>query len=204
MIINSPLGLHPPGVGTASSPPATTIGGDPPVGDVRLSFREVFENEGRYVWRALLGLGVAEADVPDVSQQVFLILHDRLGRLAEGCSLRTFVYSICLRVASDYRRRAHRRYERLCAVPPEPVRGADQENVVSGRQALTLLEAALATLTDDQREVFVLFEIEELTMADVAAAIGRPLQTAYSRLHAARKAVAARLGTQLKDEGFWR
>jgi RNA polymerase sigma-70 factor (ECF subfamily) len=188
-----------------SSPPAAaTVRSDPPVTQVRPTFREVFDNEGRYVWRALLGLGVAEADVPDVSQQVFLVLHDRLGRLEEGCTLRTFVYSICIRVASDYRRRAHRRYERLCAAPPEAVHGADQENVVSRRQALTLLEAALTALTDDQREVFVLFEIEELTMADVAVAIGRPLQTAYSRLHAARKAVAARLGTQLKDEGFWR
>jgi len=180
------------------------IRSDSPATHLRPSFREVFDSEGRYVWRALMGLGVAEADAADVSQQVFLILHDKLGRLEEGCRLRTFVYSICIRVASDYRGRAHRRHERLCAAPPEPVCGADQEDVVSRREALTLLETALAALTDDQREVFVLYEIEELAMTEVATAIGRPLQTAYSRLHAARKAVAAHLGAHLREEGFWR
>ena len=50
---------------------------------------------------------------------------------------------------------------------------------------------ALDTLDDDKRATFVLYEIEELSMAEVAEALGCPLQTAYSRLHAARKIVEA-------------
>ena len=47
----------------------------------------------------------------------------------------------------------------------------------------------------------MLYEIEELPMVEVARAIGRPLQTAYWRLHAARKAVAAALGAETPDGG---
>jgi len=47
----------------------------------------------------------------------------------------------------------------------------------------------LAALDTGKREVFVLYELEELPMGEVAKIVDCPLQTAYSRLHAARKAV---------------
>lgn len=162
------------------------------------SFREVFEAHARFVWRSLLGLGVQESDVPDASQQVFVVLQGKLGQLDEGCALGTFVYGICLRVASDFRRRAHLRREHLCAVMPEAASAPTQETLVSNREALTRLFAVLAELEPAQREVFVLYEIEELAMAEVARAQGCPVQTAYSRLHAARRAVAEALGEHLE------
>jgi RNA polymerase sigma-70 factor (ECF subfamily) len=58
---------------------------------------------------------------------------------------------------------------------------------------MKLLDRALAELDEDKRAVFVLYEIEQLTMAEVAEAIGCPLQTAYSRLHAARRQVTERM-----------
>jgi RNA polymerase sigma-70 factor (ECF subfamily) len=159
------------------------------------SFREVFDKHARYVWRSLLGLGVHERDAADASQQVFLVVHDRLAadQVPAG-AVRTFVYGVCLRVASDFRRRAHRRHERLFADPPEPTQPPDQERAAWTRQALAQLDAVLAGLPAAQREAFVLYEIEELSMNDVASALGCPLQTAYSRLHAARKVVVAALG----------
>jgi RNA polymerase sigma-70 factor, ECF subfamily len=163
------------------------------------SFRAVFEAHARFVWRSLLGLGVQESDVPDASQQVFVVLQAKLDRLDEGCALGTFIYGICLRVASDFRRRAHVRRERLCASPPEQSAPPPQEVIVSNREALTRLRDVLSGLETGQREVFVLYEIEELAMAEVARAVGCPLQTAYSRLHAARRAVAEALGEHLED-----
>jgi RNA polymerase sigma-70 factor (ECF subfamily) len=158
------------------------------------SFREVFDKHARYVWRSLLGLGVRERDVADASQQVFLVVHDRLAaNQVPASALRTFVYGVCLRVASDFRRRAHRRHERLFADPPEPSQAADQERATWHRQALAQLDAVLAGLPAPQREAFVLYEIEELSMNDVATTLGCPLQTAYSRLHAARRVVMAAL-----------
>jgi RNA polymerase sigma-70 factor (ECF subfamily) len=96
-------------------------------------------------------------------------------------------------VASDFRRRAHRHHERLYAEPPESSFPASQEDALAQREALGLMEEALSRLPTPQRDTFVLYEIEELGMAEVAAALDCPLQTAYSRLHAARKAVMAAL-----------
>jgi len=171
----------------------------PTAGAARPGFRALFDAHARFVWRSLLALGVAEADVPDASQQVFLVLQGKLDQIDEGCKVSTFVYGICLRVGSDFRRRAHVHREQLCAVPPERQTAAPQENVASHREALDRLRAALDAIDPAQREVFVLYEIEELGMAEVARAVGCPLQTAYSRLHAARRTVAAALGEHLEN-----
>lgn len=174
---------------------APSAGGEGAVDNAVPSFREVFDKHARYVWRSLLGLGVRERDVPDASQQVFLVVHDRMAsdQVPAG-ALRTFVYGVCLRVASDFRRRAHRRHERLFADPPEPSQPPEQERAAVHRQVLAQLDAVLAGLPGPQREAFVLYEIEELSMNEVAGALGCPLQTAYSRLHAARRVVMAALG----------
>jgi RNA polymerase sigma-70 factor, ECF subfamily len=163
------------------------------------SFREVFDAHARFVWRSLLGLGVSENDVPDASQQVFVVLQGKLDQIEAGCSVSTFVYGICLRVASDFRRRAHVQREQLFAVPPERQTEALQEGIVSHHEALDRLRAALDAIDPAQREVFVLYEIEELAMTEVARAVGCPLQTAYSRLHAARRTVATALGEHLEN-----
>jgi RNA polymerase sigma-70 factor (ECF subfamily) len=158
------------------------------------TFRELFDTHARFVWRSLLGLGVPETDVADASQQVFVVVHGKLDRLQPGCLLRTFVYGICLRVASDFRRRAHVQRERLCAEPPDRTGGSTPEDRLSHRQTLGLLQKALGDLEPAQRDVFVLYEIEELPMIEVARAVACPLQTAYSRLHAARRLIAAAMG----------
>ena len=177
----------------ARSPHSWDVG----TSDVGPTFRKAFDDHARFVWRALLGLGVAEADVPDASQQVFVVLHDRLVDLLPGASLRTFVYGICLRVASDFRRRAHRRHERLVAEPPEVSTGFSPEDRTADREALGALQAALGRLPPLQREVFVLYEIEELPMDEIAGALACPLPTAYSRLRLARRAITEMLGEHL-------
>ena len=182
------------------TPPPAGDGGSPTAGgsDAASAFRDLFDAHARFVWRSLLGLGVPETDVADASQQVFVVLHRKLDRLHSGCAPGTFVYGICLRVAADFRKRAHVRRERLYAEPPDQVGRSTPEDRLSHRQALRLLEDALAGLDPAQRAVFVLYEIEELPMIEVARALGCPLQTAYSRLHAARKVVTAAMGDHLE------
>jgi RNA polymerase sigma-70 factor (ECF subfamily) len=164
----------------------------------RPGFEQVFRKHARFVWRSLLGLGVPESDVADASQQVFVVLGAKLDDVESGCALSTFIYGICLRVASDFRRKAHLRHERVGADLPEQAVAASQEVVVAHRQALRRLLAALDDLEPAQRDVFVLYEIEELPMAEVARAVGCPVQTAYSRLHAARRLVALALDEHLE------
>jgi RNA polymerase sigma-70 factor (ECF subfamily) len=81
-----------------------------------------------------------------------------------------------------------------------PEQGVDppQEDEVERRRALALLDGALDQLDDDKRAVFVLFELEQVPMVEVAEAVGCPLQTAYSRLHAARKIVEGAIAHALK------
>ena len=70
----------------------------------------------------------------------------------------------------------------------------------SAREALVRLDGILTGLDEDKRAVFVLYEIEQLAMAEVAEAVGCPLQTAYSRLHAARAEVTAAAARLLSAE----
>jgi RNA polymerase sigma-70 factor, ECF subfamily len=152
---------------------------------------DVFREHAPFAWRALRRLGVPEADVDDVCQDVFLVVHRKLADFEGRSSLRTWIYGICARTASDYRRSGRVRREIVTGSPPEAAADAAQHDAVALRQAREALDRILDTLDDDKRAVFVLYEIEELTMGEVAEALGCPLQTAYSRLHAARKMVTA-------------
>jgi RNA polymerase sigma-70 factor (ECF subfamily) len=152
---------------------------------------EIFREYAPFVWRGLRRLGVPECDVEDVCQEVFVVVHRKLGDFEGRSSLRTWIYGICARTASDYRRSGRVRREVVTDAPPEASGDGGQQDVVALKQARAMLDRILDTLDDDKRSVFVLYEIEELTMAEVAEALGCPLQTAYSRLHAARKVVEA-------------
>jgi RNA polymerase sigma-70 factor (ECF subfamily) len=152
---------------------------------------EVFRQYASFVWRALRRLGVPEGDVDDVCQEVFVVVHRKLGDFEGRSSLRTWIYGICARTASDYRRSGRVRREVVTDSPPDAAHDGGQHDALALRQARAKLDRILDELDDDKRAVFVLYEIEELTMAEVAEAIGCPLQTAYSRLHAARKLVEA-------------
>lgn len=152
-------------------------------------FDEVFREHAPLAWRALRRLGVREADIEDLCQDVFVVVHRKLPEFEGRAKLSTWIYGICVRVAADHRKRAHLRHESSSDAVPEGRQSAPQLNDVAQHQARALLDAVLAELDDDKRAVFVLYEIEELPMAEVAVAVGAPLQTAYSRLHAARKFV---------------
>jgi RNA polymerase sigma-70 factor (ECF subfamily) len=169
----------------------------PPSEGGAVVFEQVFQDHAPYVWRALRRLGVAEVDADDVCQDVFVVVHRRLGSFHGGCSLRTWLYGICLRVASEHRRRPHHRREEVVEAVPDEAVDASQEEEVERRRALLRLDEALDELDDDKRAIFVLFELEQMPMVEVAAAAGCPLQTAYSRLHAARKIVEAALAPKV-------
>ncbi len=144
--------------------------------------------------RALRRLGVAERDLEDVAQEVFVTLHRKLPEIEHEDAIRSYVYGIAVRHASDHRRRAHVRREHPGGDElPERAGSAPQLAEILSGERRARLDRALAALDDDKREVLVLYEIEELPMREVAIAVGAPLQTAYSRLYAARRELAALL-----------
>lgn len=153
-------------------------------------FRRLVDAHAGFLWRALRHLGVRERDLEDVCQDVFLIAHRRLRSFRGESSLRTWLYGIAVRLASEHRRRAHVRREIPTSEPPEWEPTAADGNPIESNELRAIFNAVLERLDDDKRAVFVLYEIEELEMKEIAQAVGCPLQTAYSRLHAARRLVA--------------
>jgi RNA polymerase sigma-70 factor (ECF subfamily) len=156
---------------------------------VPLAFEDVVAEHGPYIWRVLRRLGVRASDIEDVWQETFIVVHRKLGAFEGRSQLRTWLSAIAVRVASDYRNRAHRRREQATEEVPDDGAAASQLDDLVEQERRALLDKLIAELKPEQREVIVLYEFAELPMQEVAEALGCPLQTAYSRLHAGRKAL---------------
>jgi RNA polymerase sigma-70 factor (ECF subfamily) len=146
-----------------------------------------------FIWRLLRRLGVPQDDVDDAAQHVFIVAVSRLGRIARG-SERSFLYGTAVRVASTFRRSAMRRrkwFGVLLADPPCSLPMPDEE--MEKHEALAFLDEALGELDQDLRRVFVLADIEGLSMSEVASLEKIPPGTVASRLRRARKLFVERV-----------
>ncbi len=157
------------------------------------SFEDLVDRYATHVWRMLRYLGVREADIEDAAQEVFLVVHRRLAELENPAAVRAWITSICVGIASNARRSHRRRREELTDEIPEGQVADGVESLVERKRARQLLLEILAQLDDDKRTVFVLFEIEDMEMAEIAEMLGCPLKTAYSRLYAARRWVTSQV-----------
>lgn len=151
----------------------------------------VYDEHAAFVWRSLRRLGVPEADAPDALQEVFVVVHRKLSEFEGRSALTTWLFGICLRIARSRRRRAAVRYERADGGAAaerlhDHADGADER--LAQEEAARVLEAILDTLPEEQRAVFVLFELEEMTAATIADTLGIPPGTVMSRLRLAREA----------------
>jgi RNA polymerase sigma-70 factor, ECF subfamily len=159
-------------------------------GEARL--RAAFEREFAFVWRSLRRLGVAEAQLRDASQQVWIVVARRLEEI-EPEAERSFLFGTALRVAAEVRRSAARRREAVAAESTdlgalEPATDSQRPDVLLDRKrARASLDRVLDAMTEELRVVFVLFELEELKTSDIAAMLGIPLGTVASRLRRARE-----------------
>jgi RNA polymerase sigma-70 factor, ECF subfamily len=152
------------------------------------SIREIHEKYADFVWRSLQRLGVRERDLEDQLQEVFIVVHRKLGSFDGSSELKTWLFGICLRIAVAHRRRAHVRRETATfdgELPERRDSETPEQNALE-REARDELEALLARLDPEKRAVFVMFEIEGLTAPEIASVMGTPLGTVYSRLAAAR------------------
>lgn len=152
-------------------------------------FTAVYEQYFDFVWRSCRRLGVPERTVDDAVQDVFIVVHRRLCDFEGRSSLKSWIFGIARRVAKDHRRRISRK-ERAEALPEtiaDP-RARSPLDTAERRQAVKLLHELLESLDDDKREVFVLAELEQMTVPEIASSIEVNVNTVYSRLRAARKA----------------
>ena len=146
--------------------------------------RALQEEHFEFLWRSLRRLGVPEADVDDAVQQVFLVAARRV--IQPGAE-RAFLFSTALRVASHARRTLRRRRESDEDLPEQTDATPSPEELLDQRRARALLDEVLEELPLDLRAVFILFELEEMTVVEIAAMIGSPTGTAASRLRRGRE-----------------
>lgn len=168
-----------------------------------LVFAEVYDRAFPWVWRAARRLGVPTSSLDDVVQDVFVVVHRKLATFEARGSLRSWIYGITLRVVRDRRRSAKRKPE--CALEDETIvadpRNDPQRDALR-REALSTLLSVLDRLPEEQREVFVLAELEELTVPEIADALGANVNTVYARLRAARKSFEAEAARVRARERF--
>jgi RNA polymerase sigma-70 factor, ECF subfamily len=174
----------------SDSAATTTPDRDPPDSLPDASARDfsaLVRAEIDFVWRQLRRLGLSRTDADDATQQVFLVAARRRAQLLAGKE-RSFLYGTALRVAANVRRSVQRRREVDAPLPEPPLDAPLPDEMLERRRARALLDSLLARLPEELSRVLVLAEVEELTVAAVAALEGIPAGTAASRLRRARAA----------------
>jgi RNA polymerase sigma-70 factor (ECF subfamily) len=171
--------------GTASLALATAPPGAAGAGAARV--RALVTESFSFVWRSLVRLGVPRADAEDALQQVFLVAAGKIDEIEPGRE-RAFLFGTALRIASRARRSAQRRHEVLEG-EPEDRRDSrpDAEELLDRARARAELDRILDEMPIELRAVFVLFELEQVTMAEIATMLELPPGTVASRLRRARE-----------------
>jgi RNA polymerase sigma-70 factor (ECF subfamily) len=177
------------------SPPGAVA----PAARARSDFAEVYQTWFGFVWRSARGLGVADAALDDVVQEIFVAVHRKLPDFEGRSSLRTWLSGIALNVVRHHRRTFARKGIRLAAdeepidpdEQPSPQRDPFERAALS--ESTRLLERLLDSLDDEKREVLVLAELEQFSIPEIAEALDINVNTAYSRLRLAREQFEAAL-----------
>lgn len=173
-----------------------------------LSFDEVYRDHVDFLFRATRGFGVAPHVVDDVLQDVFVVVHRRLGEHDGKGAIRSWLVRILFNVVRDHRRRGRAVRARSSTLDGEldehlTSDGHDPEQAAALAEARRTLLKILDEMDESQRTVFVLAEVEQMPVPEVAEAMGTSVNTAYSRLRLARQHFSAAVErARTKDE--WR
>jgi RNA polymerase sigma-70 factor (ECF subfamily) len=167
------------------------------------SFESLYDTFLPYVWRTVQRLGVPLSQADDVVQEIFIVVHRRLSEFEGRSTLKTWLYGIALRVVRTHRMKARREPVAVDADDFRAPEATRPDERAENAEAARLVNALLDGLEYEQREVFVLAELEQLSAPEIAEALGAKLNTVYSRLRLARRAFAeAAARCRAKDE--WR
>lgn len=165
-------------------------------------FGVVYEQYFNFVWRSARRLGVADSSLDDVVQDVFVTVYRRLSEFEGRSQLKTWIFGVLRHTVRDLRRTQRRKPTE--AMEREPVaRDRSPLEAAAQREGSKLLHEVLMSLDEDQREVFVLAELEQMSAPEIGAALELNVNTVYSRLRSARHSFDAALKrTRSRDE--WR
>lgn len=181
--------------------PASSTRADRP--DAALDFTAVYDGWFRQVYRWARAHGAAEADLEDLTQEVFAVVQRKLPEF-DGEKLAAWLYRITTRVVRDHRRSAWFRnlFLRPRDVPLEELSSVERGPAerLEEREARAVLQALVRRMNPKWRAAFVLFEVEGMSGEEIAALEGIPPATLWTHLHRARKEFAALVAERLKKE----
>jgi RNA polymerase sigma-70 factor, ECF subfamily len=146
---------------------------------------ELYDSHANFVYRSLLGLGVAPARAEDAMQDVFIIANQHLASF-KGAFYKAWLFRIAHSVARNVRRAARRAQAEPLEDTPLVDHSASPFELAAQAQQVRLLNELLEQLKEQQREVFVLAELEQLPHTEIAKALGIHVNTVANRLNAAR------------------
>ena len=153
----------------------------------------MFHHHYDFVWRSVRRLGVPEDAVDDAAQEVFVVASRKLDAIDAGKE-KAFLFGTAARVAADTRRALQRRRQSPCSEEPEPIDATPAlDELVEQKRARETLDHLIAQLPEEARPVFVLFELEGMTMAEIASCLELPAGTVASRLRRARELFGAQV-----------
>lgn len=169
----------------ASTPPSTASASVNGI-DVRALYRAHFT----FVWRLLRRLGTPPSSLDDAVQDVFLIIHRRSDELEWRSSERALLAGVVIKVAKDYRRRLQRQSSAASwtEATQEPADAPNPEQAATRAQAMQFAQSLIDALSDEQRTVLVMADVEGLSGPEMAEVLNVSVNTVYSRLRLAREA----------------
>ena len=157
--------------------------------DAAQRYAEIFRSHYGRVVRWLSVLGVAPAEVDDVAQEVFIIAHRKLDQLRPDASAAGWLMAIARRVGATHRRGYERARAREKHAAP-PSEAPSPEAAAMHNRAAQVLHEFLATLPEEQRLVFVLYEIDGDNASEIAEALEISSNTVHSRIRLIRQKLA--------------
>lgn len=144
-----------------------------------------------FVWRSARRLGIRDADLEDIVQEVFLVAARNLDAIE---SERGYLFQTCVFVSAHARRTAQRRREVMDEdrVHAEVDRAARPDETAEANETRARLQDILDRMPEELRVVFLLYELERFTMAEISESLSIPPGTVASRLRRAREDFMAR------------
>jgi RNA polymerase sigma-70 factor (ECF subfamily) len=167
-------------------------------------FRTVYETYFPFVWRYAANRGVPPMAIDDVVQEVFVVVHHRLASFEGRSSLRTWLAGVSRNVLRDYLRKRGNQKTGDSLDDQVEIRseGAGPAEALERKIAVELLDELLEQMTELQREVFILCDIEQLSAVEVAAMLEVNENTLRTRLRAARQVFNAGV-TRYRAKRAW-
>ena len=165
-------------------------------GDAAL-FEILMRRHNQRVYRAVRAVVKDEADVEDVMQQAYVNAFTHLHQFEERSQFSTWLIRIALHEAFG-RRRKVQRSETTTIMDIFTSPQADPERQAYAQELHRVLEAAVDTLPENYRTVFMLRDVEGLSTSETGEGLGLGDEAVKTRLHRARamirRAVTAQIG----------